>query len=71
MVAEAKQVYDIRCVNCGSVVSVRAYPSDVVDWQGGKYIQDAMKYLSPADREMFISATCDDCWQNIFGGLEE
>lgn len=71
MVAEAKQVYDIRCVHCGATVSVRAYPSDIVEWENGKYIQDAMGYLSPAEREMFISSTCDDCWKNIFDGLEE
>lgn len=67
MVAEAKQVYKIRCVHCGKVIPIQAYPTDVLAWQNGAYIQDTMKYLSAADREMFISQTCNDCWNDIFG----
>ena len=43
---------------------------DVVDWKGGKYIQDAMPYLSADERELLISGTCGTCFDKMFGGSE-
>ena len=41
---------------------------DIESWlSGDKYIQDALAYLSAADRELLISNTCDDCWKNLYG----
>jgi hypothetical protein len=42
-------------------------PQDVIDWQAGKYIQDAMPYLSKGERELLISGTCDECFDKMFG----
>jgi hypothetical protein len=40
--------------------------TDVADWKLGEMIQDAMPYLSSAERELLISRTCDDCWKELY-----
>ena len=55
-----------RCKSCGKTESMLVNPSDVADWQRGEYIQDAMPYLSPAERELLISGTCGDCFDRMF-----
>lgn len=54
------------CVMCGKqhelVVSQAGYES----WQYGNHIQDALPELSPDDRELLISGTCDNCFNNLF-----
>ena len=39
---------------------------DMVEWKEGKYIQDAMPYLSAAERELLISGTCGPCFDEMF-----
>jgi hypothetical protein len=51
-----------RCVVCGKVVALRVDPEDVERWRSGVFVQDAFAYLSAAEREMLISATCGDCY---------
>lgn len=65
--------YGITCKHCGIVYVVDADPYDVKDWNDGKFIQDALPYLTAGERELFISGTCDDCWKDLFGwdSLEE
>jgi hypothetical protein len=55
-----------RCRSCEKTEALLVNPSDVSDWQQGKYIQDAMPYLSAAERELLISGTCGDCFDNMF-----
>lgn len=31
------------------------------------YIQDIFPELNPAEREMFISGICPECWDKMFG----
>lgn len=45
--------------------------NDIIDWVGGKYIQDAMPYLSSEQREFLISGTSPKGWDQTFGGLED
>ena len=41
---------------------------DMEAWlSGDKYIQDALAYLSPSERELLISSTCDTCWKKMYG----
>jgi hypothetical protein len=40
----------------------------MVDWLSGSLpIQDAMPYLTDGERELFLSYTCNDCFNNLFG----
>jgi hypothetical protein len=67
MIASNQQAYDIKCDHCGVVYSILADRQDIFDWLAGdKYIQDALYYLSPAERELLISRTCDSCFNSFF-----
>tara|TARA_B100001559_G_scaffold180437_1_gene151025 strand:- start:77 stop:304 length:228 start_codon:yes stop_codon:yes gene_type:complete len=67
MVATDQTVYRIRCELCDKEQAIIADKNDILAWMTGeKYIQDALSYLSAADREMFISKTCGDCWDKLY-----
>tara|TARA_B100001559_G_C16031478_1_gene408229 strand:+ start:75 stop:293 length:219 start_codon:yes stop_codon:yes gene_type:complete len=67
MIAD-KQSYNIVCKICNKEYNILANQADVLDWkEGHKYIQDALAYLSSAERELFISQTCDTCWTQMYG----
>lgn len=36
-----------------------------------EHIQDILPNLTDAEREMFISGVCPDCWKMLFGDPEE
>lgn len=38
--------------------------------QGEGLIQDIFPELTDGDRELLISATCDECWEKLFPGGE-
>ena len=40
--------------------------ADMQAWEDGKFIQDAMPYLTAGERELLISATCGDCFDKFF-----
>ncbi|AZS06762.1 hypothetical protein HOU95_gp045 [Streptomyces phage Hiyaa] len=45
---------------------------DLAAWQRGEgHIQDIFPYLTPAEREMFQSGICGDCWNVVFPPEEE
>ena len=56
------------CKEC-SAVSVRQTDFDA--WRDGKFAQDAFPYLSNGDREILISNTCNNCWQDLFGTMDD
>ena len=58
----------IQCKYCNKIYIIEAIdPNDYQKWHNGEaFIQDVMNYLSPADRELMISRTCDDCWNKMF-----
>lgn len=63
-------IFKLFCVNCGLPVEIEADAQDYRDWQNGKLAQDAFPYLTPGEREMFISRICDTCWDSMFGEYE-
>jgi len=60
----------VKCIACDEDQKIMAKENDVLDWMGGKLIQDALPYLSKEQREIMISHTCPECWNNMFS-LEE
>lgn len=67
MVAANGDVMDVVCKRCGVVYQIIADREDVLKWLSGEgYIQDILDYLSPAERELLISGTCDSCWKILF-----
>jgi len=66
--AERNDSATIQCRLCGVSYSIMYNRDDMLDWLSGSgYIQDLMPYLSAGERELLISGTCDNCWQNMFG----
>lgn len=57
----------IACCHCGVEQSFDIFSVDYDDWQAGELAQIAFPYLSPGQREMMISETCDTCWDKMFG----
>lgn len=57
-----------KCNSCGETKTLLVCITDFADWQLGKYIQDAMPYLSADERELLISKTCGTCFDKMFGG---
>ena len=67
MVAAKCDVIDVPCKYCGVVYQIIADREDIVKWLAGEgYIQDILDYLSPAERELLITGTCDNCWNQMF-----
>ena len=68
MVAANHDVFDATCKYCGITYQILADRDDLDSWMNGEgYIQDVLAYLSPAERELLISGTCDNCWKSMFG----
>ena len=60
-----------ECNKCGAATTMIVRLEDLVMWELGKYIQEAMPYLSADERELLISGTCGVCWEKMFGNCEE
>ena len=58
---------NVSCNICNDSVTLTVNPVDVMQWQQGKFIQDAMPYLNANERELLISITCDTCFEKMFG----
>lgn len=61
----------LRCVVCARHVALRIDPEDLERHRSGVLVQDAfaeengVPYLSAAERELFITATCGDCYASL------
>ncbi len=67
MVATSIHSHNITCVSCGLDYNIMAERADLEAWLSGEqYIQDALHYLTPSERELLISQTCDTCWKALY-----
>lgn len=58
---------DIQCHICRRWYNILVHREDLFDWtSGSRSIQDALYYLSPNEREMFLSQMCGDCFDQMF-----
>lgn len=60
-----------KCPMCGKVTLVDVRSADYDAWQHGKHVQDAFPYLPADEREMLITGICSECWDKMFGVVEE
>jgi hypothetical protein len=67
MIACNQKPLRVVCAHCLTDHVLMVNPSDLLKWQAGEYIQDALPYLNKAERELLISQTCDSCWKSMFG----
>ena len=56
----------IDCVCCQESHDVKCNWKDFNKWEQGELIQDAMPYLTAAERELLISGVCDSCFDLMF-----
>lgn len=61
----------VTCEHCTEDYPVTVNPADVQRWQDGVMIQDALPYLSADERELLISLTCRDCWDEIWDRFDD
>ena len=61
-----KRKVRVDCRICSNEFILQVNQNDLKDWQEGKYIQDAMPYLSAGERELLISNICEECFTNLF-----
>lgn len=64
-------IVEIKCRWCGKVHYVKVRKSDFESFCNGDMRASGFYYLSPAEHELFISQTCDDCWNKMFPEDEE
>lgn len=63
----------VQCRLCGKehTLLVNRDDWDVFNSRPRPLIQDIFPYLSPNERELLISRTCDECWAKVFPPDEE
>jgi hypothetical protein len=61
-------ILKIKCFSCLKIYEVKVKQEDYDRWKFQRvHVQVAMPYLSPAERELLISQTCDNCWKKMMG----
>lgn len=60
----------IECEMCHREFVIEVSFKDFQEWTNDYLIQDAMPYLSPAESELLISATCPKCFDSMTKGLK-
>ena len=56
----------IRCIHCKKEYTVSFTEEGYKNWAAGMVIQKAMPEVPVADRELLISHTCGECFDEIF-----
>ena len=70
IMAREKTTMWSTCRVCKNQVEMQVHIEDVTAWENGEKIQNAMPYLTPGEREVLISGTCEPCFDRMFGGEE-
>ena len=55
-----------NCNHCDHSEEITFGFEDYADWKDGEYIQFALDYLTPSQREIMLSATCGKCFDEFF-----
>lgn len=59
--------FTVACNVCYELKTVTVTAEGWRAWRReGKFIQDAMPELTPAERELLLSGTCGDCFDAMF-----
>lgn len=56
---------EVKCQWCRETHYIVVDRNDYYSWKRGKMAQAAFPYLTPDEREMLISRTCGNCWNEI------
>lgn len=62
----------VVCRICYTRHNIKADAKKYHAWNSGEgFIQDILPELSAADRELLISATCNDCFEKLFSSSDQ
>ena len=62
----------VNCSGCGVDYHVSVDYDGYVSWRNGEgFIQDLLPDNNPAERELLISNTCDECYNKMFWYKED
>lgn len=59
------------CLGCGLTTWFFMTEEELHRWKSGEHVQTIFPTWSPEDREMLISGTCPDCWEEMWAEEEE
>ena len=60
------------CIHCRQENRIYVEPKDYLDWfNKDRYVQDIWTTLSQQDRELIISGTHSECWNEMFPDEDE
>lgn len=55
------------CVNCGKEITLTVEAEDLQRWGNREeHIQNCFPYLTPAERELFLTGICGECFDIMF-----
>ena len=66
---EAGNLINVRtspCIRCGTVHLLTLDKDKVRRWQGGEHVQNVFPEMTPGQRELLISGTCEQCFDILF-----
>ena len=57
----------VNCTLCGSEYLIEVREKDWQEWESGtdRKVQEVFPYLSPSDREMFVTGFCGSCFRKV------
>lgn len=62
---------EVRCRECGEYKTLEVDSWAYYEWKERQILaQDAFPHLDADDRELLISNTCGQCWNNLFNEEE-
>lgn len=62
-------IMPVVCEECGEVFDIAVDFEDLLRWKAGELVQNAFPYLTPSERELLISQTCGDCWNQMYSSI--
>ena len=63
---------EVRCRECGEYKEIEVDSWAYHEWSERRLLaQEAFPHLEADDRELLISNTCGQCWNNLFSEDEE
>jgi len=63
----AYSVSSLPCPTCEDVITIQIAPEKLFLYNQGGYVQDVLSNFDVDTRERFITGTCGDCWNAMFG----
>lgn len=59
--------HDYGCQVCTGVTTLEISKADLFEWKAGMHIQNALPYLSAAERELVKTGICGPCFDKVTG----